>query len=98
MGHIYKVDDALVSSQFLVINKTHALDVKPGDVVLSNQSHGFIEKVVRVNQTSGMVFLETEARTVYTEYHLDQKVYEVAVVQVLNCPKDCNDDTFTIGN
>ena len=59
MGHIYKVDEDLVSSQFLVINKEHAFDVKPGDVVVSEQSHGFIEKVVRLNQTSDMVFMET---------------------------------------
>lgn len=54
------MDDDLVSSQFLVINKDHALNVRPGDVVVSAQSHGFIEKVVRVNQTSDMAFMETE--------------------------------------
>lgn len=59
VGHIYKVDDELVSSQFLVINKD-AISVKPGDVVVSAQSHGFIEKVVRINQTSDMMFMETE--------------------------------------
>ena len=59
VGHIYKVDDELVSSQFLVINKD-AISVKPGDVVVSAQSHGFIEKVVRINQTSDMMFTETE--------------------------------------
>ncbi|XP_078343101.1 uncharacterized protein LOC144628871 isoform X1 [Oculina patagonica] len=60
VGHIYKVDDDLVSSQFLVISKDHAINVRPGDVVVSAQSHGFIEKVVRINQTSDMVFMETE--------------------------------------
>ncbi len=60
MGHIYKVDDDLVFSQFLVISKDHAIDVEPGDVVVSAQSHGFIEKVVRINQTLDMVFMETE--------------------------------------
>ena len=60
MGHIYKIDDDLISSQFLVINKEHAINVTAGDVVVSAQSHGFIEKVVRVNQTSDMVFMETE--------------------------------------
>lgn len=54
------MDDDLVSSQFLVINKDHALNVRPGDVVVSAQSHEFIEKVVRVNQTSDMAFMETE--------------------------------------
>ena len=51
------MDDDVVSSQFLVINKDHVINVRPGDVVVSAQSHGFIEKVVRVNQTSDMVFL-----------------------------------------
>ena len=54
------MDDDLVSSQFLVINKDHVINVRPGDVVVSAQSHGFIEKVVRVNQTADMVFMETE--------------------------------------
>ena len=60
VGHIYKVDDNLVSSQFLVINKDHAISARPGDVVVAAQSHGFIEKVVRVNQISDMVLMETE--------------------------------------
>ncbi len=60
MGHIYKVDDDLVFSQFLVISKHHVISVRPGDVVVSAQSHGFIEKVVRINQTSDMMFIETE--------------------------------------
>ena len=59
MGHIYKVDDDLVSSQFLVINKEHAPGVSPGDVIVSAESHGFIERVTTVNQTSDVVFLET---------------------------------------
>ena len=54
------MDDDLVSTQFLVIHKDHALSVRPGDVVVSAQSHGFIEKIVGANQTSDMVFLETE--------------------------------------
>ena len=54
------MDDDLVSSQFLVINKDRAINVRPGDVVVSAESHGFIEKVVRVNQTSDIVFVETE--------------------------------------
>ena len=60
MGHIYKVNEEFISSQFLVINKKDAFNVKPGDVVVSEQSHGFIEKVVRVSQTSDMTFVETE--------------------------------------
>jgi len=54
------VDDDLITSQFLVINKDHAISVRPGDVVVSAQSHGFIEKVVGVNRTSDMVLIETE--------------------------------------
>ena len=60
MGHIYEVNDDLVSSQFLVISKADVVGVKPGDVVVTEQSHGFIEKVIRINSTSNMVFLETE--------------------------------------
>lgn len=60
MGHIYKVGDESVSSQFLVINKEHAVGVRPGDVIVSSQSHGFLEKVTKVSSTSDMVFLETE--------------------------------------
>jgi len=60
VGHIYKVDDDLVTSQFLVIRKDHAVNVRPGDVVVSAQSHGFIENVVRVNQISDMVLMEAE--------------------------------------
>ena len=60
MGHIYKVDDDLVFSQFLVISKEYAPDVSPGDVIVSAQSHGFIERVTTVNQSSDVVFLETE--------------------------------------
>ena len=54
------MDDDLVFSQFLVIHKDHAINARPGDVVVSAKSHGFIETVVRVNQTSDMVFMETE--------------------------------------
>jgi len=54
------VDDDLVTSQFLVIHKDHAISVRPGDVVVSAQSHGFIENVVRVNQISDMVLMEAE--------------------------------------
>jgi len=54
------VDDDLVTSQFLVIRKDHAVNVRPGDVVVSAQSHGFIENVVRVNQISDMVLMEAE--------------------------------------
>lgn len=43
-----------------MIHKDHDITVRPGDVVVSAQSHGFIEKIVRANQTSDMVFLETE--------------------------------------
>ena len=43
-----------------MINKDHAISVTPGDVVVSAQSHGFIEKVVRINETSEVVFMETE--------------------------------------
>lgn len=60
VGHIYKIDDELVSTQFLVINKEQAVNVKSGDVIASAQSHGFVEKVARVNRTSDIVFLETE--------------------------------------
>ena len=60
VGHIYKVDDELVFSQFLVISKEHALPVRPEDVIVSAQSHGFIERVTRVDNASGLVFLETE--------------------------------------
>ncbi|PFX25774.1 Tenascin-X [Stylophora pistillata] len=60
VGHIYKVNEEFISSQFLVINKKDAFNVKPGDVVVSEQSHGFIEKVVRVSQISDMTFVETE--------------------------------------
>jgi len=60
VGHIYKVDDELVFSQFLVISKEHELAVRPEDVIVSAQSHGFIERVTRVNNASGLVFLETE--------------------------------------
>ena len=62
LGHTYKVDDELVFSQFLVISKehAHALAVRPEDVIVSAQSHGFIERVTRVNNFSGLVFLETE--------------------------------------
>ena len=52
--------DDLVFSQFLVINNDRAINVRPGDVVVSTQSHGFIEKVVKVNQISDMVLMETE--------------------------------------
>ena len=54
------MDDDFVTSQFLVINKDHAINVRPGDVVVSAQSHGFIETVVKVNQTIDMIFMETE--------------------------------------
>ena len=54
------MDDDLVFSQFLVIHKDRAVNVRPGDVVVSAKSHGFIETVVRINQTSDMVFMETE--------------------------------------
>ena len=54
------MDDDLASSQFLVIHKDHAISVRPGDVVVSAQSHGFIENVVRVNHISDMVLMETE--------------------------------------
>jgi len=60
VGHLYKIDDELVATQFLVMNKDQAVDVKQGDVIVSAQSHGFIEKVTNVNHTSDMVFLETE--------------------------------------
>ena len=43
-----------------MINKDYVINVRPRDVVVSAQSHGFIEKVVRINQTSDMVFMETE--------------------------------------
>ena len=49
-----------MTSQFLVIRKDHAVNVRPGDVVVSAQSHGFIENVVRVNQISDMVLMEAE--------------------------------------
>jgi len=54
------VDDDVASSQFLVIHKDYAISVTPGDVVVSVQSRGFIENVVRVNQISDMVLMETE--------------------------------------
>ena len=60
VGHIYQIDDKLVSTQYLVMNKEQAVNVTPGDVIVSAQSHGFIEKVTRVNRTSDMMFLETE--------------------------------------
>ena len=60
MGHIYKIDEDLVPSQFLVISKDHAINVSSGDVLVSAQSHGFIEKVIRINRTSHIVFMETE--------------------------------------
>ena len=60
VGHIYKVDDELVFSQFLVISKEHELAVKTEDVIVSAQSHGFIERVTKVYNASGLVFLETE--------------------------------------
>ena len=60
VGNIYRVDEDLVSTQFLVINKDHSIRVTTGDVVVSAKSHGFIEKVVRISKTSDMVFMETE--------------------------------------
>ena len=60
VGHIYKIDDELVSTHFLVINKEKAVNVKRGDVIVSAQSHGFVERVARVNRSSDVVFLETE--------------------------------------
>ena len=60
LGHIYVIDDEFISTQFLVLNKDQAVAVKSGDVIVSAQSHGFIEKVTSVNHTSDMVFVETE--------------------------------------
>lgn len=60
VGHIYVIDDEFISTQFLVLNKDQAVAVKSGDVIVSAQSHGFIEKVTGVNHTSDMVFVETE--------------------------------------
>ena len=60
VGHIYKVEDEFVASQFLLIDRKHTISVKTEDVVVSAQSHGFIEKIIAINRTSDMVFLETE--------------------------------------
>lgn len=60
VGHIYVIDEEFISTQFLVLNKDQAVAVKSGDVIVSAQSHGFIEKVTGVNHTSDMVFVETE--------------------------------------
>ena len=60
IGHIYRVEDEFVASQFLLIDKKHSISVKTEDVVVSAQSHGFIEKIIAINRTSDMVFLETE--------------------------------------
>lgn len=60
VGHIYVIDDEFICTQFLVLNKDQAVAVKSGDVIVSAQSHGFIEKVTGVNHTSDMVFVETE--------------------------------------
>ena len=60
VGHIYVIDDEFIATQFLVLNKDQAVAVKSGDVIVSAQSHGFIENVTGVNHTSDMVFVETE--------------------------------------
>ena len=60
VGHIYRVQDEFVASQFLLIDKEHAISARTEDVIVSAQSHGFIEKVTAINRTSDMVFLETE--------------------------------------
>ena len=54
------MEEGLAYSQFLVIEKKNSFSVRPGDVVVSERSHGFIEKVTRLNKTSNMVFMETE--------------------------------------
>ncbi|XP_068732633.1 uncharacterized protein [Montipora capricornis] len=60
VGHLYKVGDELVPTQFLVISKDHAFVAKPEDVIISTHSHGFIEKVTKVSHVSDLMFLETE--------------------------------------
>jgi hypothetical protein len=59
VGHMYKSDKRKAVSYYLILNASNAFNVETGDVVVSNQSHGFLSTITNINPTSEFIFVET---------------------------------------
>ena len=58
LGHTYNVDNVIVHSYHLVLDKLPA-SPNIGDIIVANESSGFIETVIRTYKTDEAEYLET---------------------------------------
>lgn len=58
LGHTYNVDNLTVHSYHLVLDKLPA-SPNIGDIIVANESSGFIETVIRTYKTDEVEYLET---------------------------------------
>lgn len=58
LGHTYNVDNLTVHSYYLVLDKLPA-SPNIGDIIVANESSGFIETVISTYKTDEAEYLET---------------------------------------
>ena len=58
LGHTYNVDNLTVHSYYLVLDKLPA-SPNTGDIIVANESSGFIETVMGTSKTDEAQYLET---------------------------------------
>ena len=58
LGHTYDVDNLTVHSYYLVLDKLHA-SPNIGDIIVANESRGFIETILGTFKTDEAQYLET---------------------------------------
>ena len=58
LGHTYNVDNLTVHSYYLVLDKLPA-SPNIGDIIVANESSGFIERVMGTSKTDEAQYLET---------------------------------------
>ena len=59
-GHLHKVEGKSFSTYYLVMEQDASTYAKPGAILVSNQSSGFLERVIAINKTSDSLFVHTK--------------------------------------
>ena len=93
LGFLYKSSRKFISSYYLVMEKNASIKARPGDVLVSNQSNGFLERVTAINTTVDSLFIHTEflrcteKMNIPSRYVLLKHNYHLATITAMDlCP------------
>ncbi|XP_031553781.1 uncharacterized protein LOC116290811, partial [Actinia tenebrosa] len=98
VGHMYEADQKKVASYYLVLNASNTpFMIEAGDVIVSNQSHGFLSTITSINKTSEFSFVETFLMRCDKNTEMNVKFHdELTNGDIMGCPGGDNNPNLLI--